>query len=1791
MKDMNYYFNNGNLNNLLFLFNKVKYDLQPIEYNPIERTFSLNTTKKVSKTTELEFPVEKYYENDNINFSKQEKGEALVNFNIDTKKITSYEQKNKYGNFGCTDKLAESLGIDLKKTYSLEEFVKTCPDLGIYFDKNLNEITCPKLIKEELIVETIKKIFKSGKVSGKEILENLRTGIAKSINTLISGNEQINDPVVQFLCIGDETWSIQDMMSLYNAISKMRTLSQRNKLSGIAFVRTQNPDYESSDLISKSSAAVEAGRFFNFKEIKDNTGKIIFKGSCIELYDAGSHDNEKDSIINKDIRVALEGINRSTNGQLNLKETNDIESLQRLINIYLNSHDQTTIAVDGVYGTETKDAVKRFKQLMAFDLINDLSNETLSPSEKGKLKTILKSINAPSRSNRCVLKTESDWKNWGKFLSNEESKYIKSLNDKFLKLKKYIDKDQYEIIEKIRKNLSNNELVDRYSDQVKSKIISHLEKLKITDSNANNFILRINEAKSNIEITEAIDNALNYITKITNKEFKQVINGEKINTENLKNSIDLLGTLKFSGKKELIRILEDGISVSNINLSTVINPILGDLAKVELLRVSDEKTQIWSLYNKLQTGKNIDNEFSAFLTQSLNNKYSESRDLAYLIVRKEIFSPSNKLFNVKEQLLLTLQNLKIDYRIESDMIKERKELIKKLTNLSTIDDPKLVDRVFGLLMSWEKKIPESSIVINNFLKQSVTYSSHKNFLLAELLRREGPVDYNSVKNSINIIDKLLEQKDINLDLETIELIYLTPGQDENDTENNILNLILKKPLRNDSQSFKDLLYLIRTIPSYNLSGNSFEVFLNMVHGKLLHSGTDKTERVFVHEIGHNQQLGNPNTMGLLIKEFSKLSFWTTSDGNIPEPIGVNPINSEIPHYGLEEILKVDNIQEDHKGNYYHLKDNFVSDYARFDPLEDYAESYSALTEDPVLLMKKSPEKFLFLNAISAIEGTVPTNFTQNILLKKTMYNSSEIMEIARLAVEDEARKIYNNKPISITLDQFIDEKAVELIKSGLNQICSKNKRIFDLLPNTVGQILEVHKELISSIKYTPNFWDPSEDNSYVHTKNFNNLIEFLEMATTTVPPLYQLNEPVDNVDKKLREEISDIDSMLSKLNELHDKDKQKLFTGQIIYLLSLDPKYKDNQEFKEMKDFFFTNQKLSDKKKNFLIDLLKKEITDSIINAEGSIVDKKGNIINKDKIFVLENYITYLQQLRFTTSKEQEHVLQTIIAGVRSGKIMENEIYDKLNLEMKKVELKNITDKLKTISTVESSEVLDFLKYRSAPSKDIGLLIDKVIKHFSGKLLERKEEAAHQQEILRELIKLKTYILKLNNPYSNIDYLKNKDLTIEDIIRVSKNHKKEILDQVIQKLLLNSVSKDSNSLSKDFVDNIIIELIKAESKDKTIQPLIQELLNGTKMETKVFLETALIAIVKNNISNLEVLMKFFSPDVAKQISQKPNIAIEKIKESISNNIIETFDNLFKVQKEGDFSPKEKLSIMNTLIKIDNYSQILYNAFNKIQNKDSIYNKFRSYIRDNNMKDALSLSSSFKPEDQKDVKAAIKFFVELTQTINKKNDSSDEVFRNLLGTSIPAVFQDLFKGKTSDMYLYETEINNLKKRIQYLAQTPDIKTKIDSQKGKIDDLYFRYIGTPIINLSPIDKLIQLMSKNNMTIQNEVLKVVSNIDNGLLDDFRAISSYQSEFNAEERLKSSRSEEFIESISGKFGLYPTNLLLTIDTVMKRLHTMKLKNALIEDTSPSAVVTNLGKTEDDLLASILGNNNSGIV
>ncbi len=175
---------------------------------------------------------------------------------------------------------------------------------------------------------------------------------------------------------------------------------------------------------------------------------------------------------------------------------------------------------------------------------------------------------------------------------------------------------------------------------------------------------------------------------------------------------------------------------------------------------------------------------------------------------------------------------------------------------------------------------------------------------------------------------------------------------------------------------------------------------------LTHSGSMVAKDMLAHEIGHMVQMNGGRWDPAKIKEFSQLSGWTEQyqDGTRETADGIDNRTGEMLKYesGIVKPTR---------------DDNFVSQYAKADPIDDFAESYRAYLNDPASLMKAAPEKALFLNAQSG------------------KYTRAEVAEFAKAAGVD-LQDVFTN----LVLDGKLKQETLNAI-ADMNGVQADKRRI------------------------------------------------------------------------------------------------------------------------------------------------------------------------------------------------------------------------------------------------------------------------------------------------------------------------------------------------------------------------------------------------------------------------------------------------------------------------------------------------------------------------------------------------------------------------------------------------------------------------------------------------------------------------------------------------------------------------------------------------------------------------------
>lgn len=195
---------------------------------------------------------------------------------------------------------------------------------------------------------------------------------------------------------------------------------------------------------------------------------------------------------------------------------------------------------------------------------------------------------------------------------------------------------------------------------------------------------------------------------------------------------------------------------------------------------------------------------------------------------------------------------------------------------------------------------------------------------------------------------------------------------------------------------------------------------NSAEGKIVltHSGSMVAKDMLAHEIGHMVQMNGGRWDPAKIKEFSQLSGWTEQyqDGTRETADGIDNRTGEMLKYdsGLVKATR---------------DDNFVSQYAKVDPIDDFAESYRAYLNDPDSLMKAAPEKLLFINSQSG------------------KYTREEVAQLAQKAGVD-LQDVFTN----LVLDGKLKQETLNAL-SDMNGVQADKRRISSGAESTSGDAL------------------------------------------------------------------------------------------------------------------------------------------------------------------------------------------------------------------------------------------------------------------------------------------------------------------------------------------------------------------------------------------------------------------------------------------------------------------------------------------------------------------------------------------------------------------------------------------------------------------------------------------------------------------------------------------------------------------------------------------------------------------
>ena len=146
-------------------------------------------------------------------------------------------------------------------------------------------------------------------------------------------------------------------------------------------------------------------------------------------------------------------------------------------------------------------------------------------------------------------------------------------------------------------------------------------------------------------------------------------------------------------------------------------------------------------------------------------------------------------------------------------------------------------------------------------------------------------------------------------------------------------------------------------------------------GQIISVKSGEVDWALIHEIGHNFDNENPKW-----RQFQALSGWKDvsgkfdkisddySGGSYDWDDGTARLKRDGKIYKDKDKIdldgdgKVDGFVQIHYGKVmiYDLEANFVSDYSRAHPMEDFADTFKAFFTDPKKLKEVSPEKFQFM---------------------------------------------------------------------------------------------------------------------------------------------------------------------------------------------------------------------------------------------------------------------------------------------------------------------------------------------------------------------------------------------------------------------------------------------------------------------------------------------------------------------------------------------------------------------------------------------------------------------------------------------------------------------------------------------------------------------------------------------------------------------------------------------------------------------------------------------------------------
>jgi hypothetical protein len=214
----------------------------------------------------------------------------------------------------------------------------------------------------------------------------------------------------------------------------------------------------------------------------------------------------------------------------------------------------------------------------------------------------------------------------------------------------------------------------------------------------------------------------------------------------------------------------------------------------------------------------------------------------------------------------------------------------------------------------------------------------------------------------------------------------------------------------------------------------------------------RTEEVMLHEMGHHFQLGLSNE-NEYVAEFGKLSGWVeratgaVADGYIQGSSTAEEISDV-----YNQLASGNRLDEGHYGlklTPHERNQLFVTQYASTDPMEDFAESYKTFILNPALLMERSPEKFLFINALPSIQSRKLGGGAR----EKSHYQPAQIQAFARQALQNK----HQITPTQAQVNNYIRQSLEQITGSA------PSRRPLNLSPETVLAVVDTHRDLLKAV--------------------------------------------------------------------------------------------------------------------------------------------------------------------------------------------------------------------------------------------------------------------------------------------------------------------------------------------------------------------------------------------------------------------------------------------------------------------------------------------------------------------------------------------------------------------------------------------------------------------------------------------------------------------------------------------------------------------------------------------------------